>query len=613
MHEVSCDSCGLDAYAATANLLQTNSVGFDTLLEEPELPSHLRCPSCGRELQVTRTNVGYWPDEPELPALFWRAAVDEEEIGDPEWFLLSAPQPVPESLAEIGEALLDEKRYTRFEEISEEELLEQWGRPLSLRSAWQFLFSGVSGGGFAKITPVEGMTLLAFEVPDEIGDEAELKAWISEQMSKLPMPKEGDGGYAFRLSEGALEAGGFTEWGGPWVDKIGRREIIAFAFIERGPLLERLQQAIVRAGVKEAEPLRDLMETTEQDEKADEAEAGEQTAQEEAVWLSDEGVRFPIYPGQLAFYATVRGVTLAEAANQCVSAQVMLARTCKQAASNVQRALDRRWKGKATITLLTPERADLSAGGKMVGIANLSSLLEKFDYDTDDPVMVERIVTMVETMENAESGEPISTCNCGQYVYLRHLRPLNFESRSEPRFCEQIEDAIGLTFSMLPAVDCPHSVCYLTSELVSKLEQEGETIEHRLDRGQELAQFNFSVGLLRDALGVPVGAILRGHNIGTVLAYPSLFARLLVHLGKKVPFQEGEHVWAFAVTTDVAVVAHRNETAIERANSALSELKMRNRGLAGSLLGFTAHPLPRKVKPRGLINLQWDREPSRVA
>lgn len=609
--QVSCDRCETTAFAGHPELIEVAALSFEALGAAPQIASDIsiQCPDCGSELTVDRALAGFWPDEENLKPLFWEADLDRSTLGEQRWFLLDAPPFAEEAMGEITLALLRPDRQITLGSDGEDALAREWGRPLSVRSSWRLLLSRVDQeGGAETASPASGITLLAMKMLEDL-ELTDLLIWIEEKLQSVKKQFPGEGGWVIRLSEGALSPGGYTEWAGPWADKIGE-EIAAFSLVDRGLVAEAIERAVSRAELAEADPpANPLPEDSPEAEITSDVFDEDDAPDPDARWYTESGVPFAIAPGSVAGYAGIRATTLDEAAQQVVQTKVMLARMVARAVVHLQSAVTAAGFD-AELRIESASRVIVEAGGgKRYGVVNLSNMLAKFDWNPTSDGLTDRIVTILCNLKDLseQPGSVARSCSCDQQVYLRHLRAASFQAGADPALTQELTDVTGRQFRLFPTVDCPHAVAYLLSPAVEQLREEGANFEELFERGVRLARFSLQAKLLSDSFGARLGVLITGHNVGTVLAHPPLQKRLYGRLRKRLQLRPADPLWAFAVTTDVAIVVREQEEAIERARDAVMELKMREHGLEGSDLLFVAPP-ESKVSAGGLLEIKWSRE-----
>ncbi|MBA3382779.1 MAG: hypothetical protein H0T97_13090 [Actinobacteria bacterium] len=137
---VRCQACGVTALASIETELPRDQLDLAAMADASTRVRGATCPECGGALEPEVARACYWPDEPDLPALGWEASVTDGEAGEQSWFLFDHAPPIDgEDALRTAQAILTFASRNELEEVSEQVLVLEWGRPLSMRALIRLL------------------------------------------------------------------------------------------------------------------------------------------------------------------------------------------------------------------------------------------------------------------------------------------------------------------------------------------------------------------------------------------------------------------------------------------------------------------------------------------
>jgi hypothetical protein len=628
-----CDLPGLLVGSSFSGLDELTLEGVSRSLTDRALDqAGAACPRCGGRMRASLVTSAYWPDEPGMPALGWQIDGD----GERRWILIDAPSPTEAgNLEQISVSLLGARDHANLggdADVDEDVLVERWGRVLSVRQHWRTIFGRLAEGTKTIALVAPGLTLLAmrppawsdedferFQVlladkgPEAIGDyRSEATDWMQEQieLTKTTIADIERPLYV-PLSVGAHVAGGYREWLGPHAGEISV-SLHGFVFVDLDVVDDQLEREVERLGleaVDEPAPRSIESETFDQLKKGMAETPEEPDENDESVfsadtrWYAWRDVSFPVSPSRLATICAVYGLTPAEAVNsELTKARIR----CDVAAEALEliRALPEAAGWTVELRAIHDCRAFRERDGDVEAwVFNLSSMLSKHSWKPNEQLL-ERFRHTFDVFGHGKRKDIGETCFCGEMVPMRHL--LRTPSRKETTGFEQdVADAVGQTFTLVPCHDCKHSVAWWTEDYArERAEAEGaDVVAAELEAGQRRAGFKLTGSTLLDIENHPMGIMLVGEYAATLLAVPELRATLVRRLRKRMPAETS--LIAVAPTTDVIVVVPAVEEATNNVDLILQQFKVdEEKDLPGRDLGFVCE-LKAKGARSGLVEIDW--------
>jgi hypothetical protein len=572
-----CHACREAGLAAGFRVVPEGQFALGDLDPAAPMGFSPKCPGCGRGFELVGRAVVYVPDEDELPALCCIHAtvngVDQEL-----WQLAPLDRGGRagsyDPVAALNDAIYHREAIV-LDEISDERLVERWGRALNVGALWSNFANELddtgAASGWVRSHAAPGMWLT---VKQEVWSKNELASFaavssgladgeIDDPDAAVLALAQQLAGPALAELEPVVEAG--KTWGGTplhaaWAAPVRDRFLdhVAMFEIDLREVRRRIDEALARYGL---EPM-----------PAPPGREDEQT-----VWVMDRGVRADIDLERVAQAAALHGATLAQAATAHVLRRAWELNTAINVIEHMR-------------TLVAPEQLDTVALDEVFvgerGFINVENILIKTGWDSDKACeAVERMLGSLDP-QAARPG-----CTCGEGQPVLHLRSLE---EGYGHVYQEIEDYEGSRFALMATLDCDHAIAHVPPELIAK--QFGDDLDAAFERGAQQMKLKVHARLVCDAAGEPRAAIASCESIASFLVRDELATTL----GRLIaPRLHSSQLWAFAPFTNVVVclpVGDDNDGIEVVWRDAALEEALRDPMIdsPGKLLGFVA-----QIDPRG--------------
>lgn len=582
IHELTlyyCSDCGNGGgIGAQQRLFETSEltlVTFDFSDDEP-IDAPICCTECGGRLTTTGRALVYVPDEAELPALVRRADFGKEE----EWFLAALKDRETSGDAAGFLAAVSSDRIP-LDDVSEEALTEQWGRPLSVGAYWRRLcmpVMAVDDDEAGSEIALPGLRLIVDgqRVPE--GGVVDAAA-VERQVAGRLFTKDGFEGVMFT----PLRA----RWAAPIRDELARRFSLCAVDVEetRAAVLVALDQYRIEQGA-----------------------APEGRDHPYTVWLCGGELVAPLELVAVAERAALDGTTIAEAAVAAV-----LRRAWELAQANVALARIRKLLGPERAATVKPFAIDnIGLDGQAHGF-NLESILAKGWWNPLSDEFAETIKRFLAPPPTHDQG--LQVCPCGPGRPFLHLRPLD-----EPggHVYRQVEDAVGNQFALISTLDCSHAIRHVSADQIE--EHLGSDPDDLFARGVRQTSLRVQARALRGLDVIPFQAatpvkaiVVSCDSVASLLAHEQLGAALARAFSPRL---RSRRMAAVALATNLLILLPCAPG--EEPDPTWAEIATRD-ALAdpmvptpGYRLGFVAY-LDATAKAAGSITIDWADERAPVA